>query len=118
MTPVPQHAAAKSVPQAATPFEIPMLVDGAWRRASETYEVRDPYRNEVVALAPRSTPADLDAALTSAVKAKAVAAAMPAYERAALLRRVSVLLLERAPRIAEIMARETGKAVKDAKAEV
>jgi len=118
MTPVSQHAAAKSVPQSATPFEIPMLVDGAWRRASETYEVRDPYRGDLVAYAPRSTQSDLDAALASAVRAKAVAAAMPAYERAALLRRVGALLVERAPRIAEIMARETGKAIKDATAEV
>lgn len=97
---------------------IPMLVGGAWRSASETYEVRDPYRGEVVAHAPRSTLTDLDAALDAAVAAKAKAAATPAYERAALLRRAGKLLVERADQIAEIMARETGKAIKDAKAEI
>ena len=85
---------------------------------SETYEVRDPYRNTVVSHAPRSSQADLDDALNAAVAAKAKAAAMPAYERAALLRRAAKLLVERADTIAEIMARETGKAVKDAKAEI
>jgi acyl-CoA reductase-like NAD-dependent aldehyde dehydrogenase len=43
---------------------------------------------------------------------------MPAYERAALLRRVAELSVERAEEIAEVMTRETGKAIKDARAEV
>jgi acyl-CoA reductase-like NAD-dependent aldehyde dehydrogenase len=102
----------------AEPAEIPMLIGGVWRSAAETYEVRDPYRNEVFELAPRSSLADLDDALKAAVAAKAKAAATPAYERAALLRRAGKLLVERADMIAEIMARETGKAVKDAKAEI
>jgi acyl-CoA reductase-like NAD-dependent aldehyde dehydrogenase len=100
------------------PAEIPMLIGGQWRAASETYEVRDPYRNKIVSHAPRSSQADLDDALNAAVAAKAKAAAVPAYERAALLRRAVKLLVERADSIAEIMARETGKAVKDAKAEI
>jgi len=110
-------SAAKLKP-GADPAEIPMLIGGEWRAASETYEVRDPYRNTVVSHAPRSLLADLDDALDAAVAAKAKAAATPAYERAALLRRAATLLVQRADRIAEIMARETGKAVKDAKAEI
>jgi acyl-CoA reductase-like NAD-dependent aldehyde dehydrogenase len=102
----------------AAPTEIPMLIGGAWRAASEPYEVRDPYRGTVVAHAPRSSTGDLDDALDAAVAAKAKAAATPAYERAALLRRAATLLVERADRIAEIMTRETGKAIKDAKAEI
>ena len=39
---------------AAAAAEIPMLIGGEWRAASETYEVRDPYRNTVVSHAPRS----------------------------------------------------------------
>jgi acyl-CoA reductase-like NAD-dependent aldehyde dehydrogenase len=104
---------------AAAPIEqIPMLIGGEWRAAAETYEVRDPYRGGVYEIAPRSTLADLDAALEAAVAAKAKAAATPAYERATLLRRAGVLLVERADAIAEVMARETGKAIKDAKAEI
>ena len=101
-----------------SPTEIPMLIDGAWRGARDTYEVRDPYRGTVVSHAPQSSQADLDDALNAAVAAKAKAAATPAYERAALLRRAGTLLVERADAIAEVMARETGKAVKDAKAEI
>jgi acyl-CoA reductase-like NAD-dependent aldehyde dehydrogenase len=103
---------------AAAAAEIPMLIGGEWRAASETYEVRDPYRGSVVSHAPRSSMADLDDALNAAVKAKAKAAAQPAYERATLLRRAAKLLIERADSIAAIMTRETGKAIKDAKAEI
>jgi acyl-CoA reductase-like NAD-dependent aldehyde dehydrogenase len=97
---------------------IPMLINGAWVEASETDAVRDPYRGTVVSLQPRSTRADLDRALNAAVAAAPVVAAMPGYRRADLLRRVSALLLERSGHIAEIMSRETGKAIKDARAEV
>ena len=102
----------------ASPTDIPMLIGGQWRKAAESYQVRDPYRNETVAHAPRSSLADLNDALDAAVGAKASAAATPAYERAALLRRAATLLVARADRIAEVMARETGKAIKDAKAEI
>ncbi len=115
MSPV---SAIKSPAAEASPTLIPMLIGGEWRAASETYEVRDPYRGSLVALAPRSSLAELDAALTAATAAKAKAAATPAYERAALLRRAGKLLVERADSIAEIMARETGKAIKDAKGEI
>ena len=29
-------------------MQIPMMIDGQWRRPAETYAVRDPYRGEVV----------------------------------------------------------------------
>jgi acyl-CoA reductase-like NAD-dependent aldehyde dehydrogenase len=104
--------------QGASPTHIPMLIGGEWRAAIETYAVRDPYHNTTIAHAPSSSLTDLDDALAAAVGAKAKAAATPGFERAALLRRAAILLVERADRIAEIMARETGKAIKDAKAEI
>src|SRR5262249_50685579 len=58
-------------------------------RRRKDYEVRDPYRGEMVARAPESSLEDLD-------DARRAAAAMPAYERAAILRKVAQLLVERA----------------------
>ncbi len=110
---MPQAAQAPST----TPV-IPMLINGEWVAPTRRYDVFDPYRGTVVWQAPNSTMAELDRALAAAVAAKSVIAKMPAYERAALLRRVGVLLAERADAIAEVMARETGKALKDARAEV
>jgi acyl-CoA reductase-like NAD-dependent aldehyde dehydrogenase len=97
---------------------IPMLIDGAWVEPERTYDVVDPYRKEPVWLAPNSTKAELEKAVAAAVAAKSTIAAMPGYERAALLRRVAALLRERTDAVAEVMARETGKAIRDARAEV
>ncbi len=105
-------------PSEVSQTEVPMLIGGQWRQAAETFDVADPYRGDVVVQAPESSLTDLNDALDAAVAAKSVIAAMPAYERAALLRRVNVLLLERADAIAEIMTRESGKAIKDSRAEI
>jgi acyl-CoA reductase-like NAD-dependent aldehyde dehydrogenase len=97
---------------------VKMLIGGEWRAGEKTYEVRDPYRGEVIARAPESSLGDLDDALAAASAAKAKAAAMPGFERAALLRKAAQLLVERAEEIAQVMSRETGKAIGDARAEV
>jgi acyl-CoA reductase-like NAD-dependent aldehyde dehydrogenase len=99
-------------------MQVKMLIGGQWRAGQAEFEDVDPYRHEVVARVAESTLEDLNDALNAAVAARPTIAAMPAYDRAALLRRVGHLLVERADRIAEIMARETGKAIKDAKTEV
>ncbi len=110
-------AVPEKVPKAAV-ATVRMLIGGEWREGANTYEVRDPYRGEVIARAPESSLQDLDDALAAASAAKAKAAAMPGYERAAILRKVAQLTLERADEIAQIMSRETGKAITDARAEV
>jgi acyl-CoA reductase-like NAD-dependent aldehyde dehydrogenase len=71
-----------------------------------------------VALAPESTAAEVAAAVAAAVAAKPAMAALPGYERAAILRRAGALIAERAEAIATLMAREIGKAIRDARAEV
>jgi acyl-CoA reductase-like NAD-dependent aldehyde dehydrogenase len=95
-----------------------MLIDGEWIKASSTMDVNDPYSGVIISRQPVSTIADLGLALDAARRAVPVMAAMPGYERAALLRRVSALLVQRADKIAEVMSWETGKAIKDARGEV
>ena len=46
--------------------EYQVLIGGEWRTPAATYEVRDPYRNTVVAHAPHSTLTDLNDALDAA----------------------------------------------------
>lgn len=100
------------------PVDIPMLIDGAWVHGGESFDSIDPYRGDVVSRAPVSSAADVDAAIEAARRAAPLVAAMPAAERARILRRVGELIAERFDEIGIIMARETGKAVKDAKGEV
>lgn len=99
-------------------IDVPMLIDGEWIEGAKNFERRDPYRGHVVSRAPQSTQSEVGAAIGAARRAAPVAAAMPAYDRAALLRGVGELIVERFEEIGIIMAREAGKAVKDAKAEV
>jgi acyl-CoA reductase-like NAD-dependent aldehyde dehydrogenase len=105
------------MPESSAP-RLRMLIGGEWRAGAGDRAIRDPFRGDVVAYAPESSLEDLDHALAAATAAKPKVAAMPGYQRAALLRKVGALLVERADAIAEVMSRETGKAIKDARAEV
>jgi acyl-CoA reductase-like NAD-dependent aldehyde dehydrogenase len=100
------------------PAVLPMLIGGMWIEPAERDAVRSPFDGRIVNYQPRSAASHLDAALDAAVQARPLIGRMPGYERAALLRRVSALLVERADVIAEVMSRETGKAIKDARGEV
>jgi acyl-CoA reductase-like NAD-dependent aldehyde dehydrogenase len=95
-----------------------MLIDGQWREAAAYRPVVDPYRRTVIGEAPESSQEDLEAALSAAVRAKADVARTPAHERAALLRRLAALVVERAEAVSQLMVRETGKPIKDARIEV
>jgi len=94
------------------------LIGGKWIDSTHTVEIRDPYRGEVVGTAPVSSREDLDAALNAAVAARDKAAAMPGYERAALLRRIAGLIERDVASLAQLMTRETGKAIKDSEGEI
>jgi acyl-CoA reductase-like NAD-dependent aldehyde dehydrogenase len=99
-------------------FNVQMLIGAEWRSAATQTEIRDPYRGDLVAVSPESTGADVQDAVAAALAKKAAAAATPAYKRAALLHKVAALMRTHTEELAEIMARETGKAIKDGRAEV
>lgn len=100
------------------PVTARALAGGRWRDADRSVEIRDPYRGEVVGHVPVCTRDDLDAALDAAVAAKEQAAALPGFERAALLRRIAALVERDVAALAELMTREIGKAIRDAEAEI
>ena len=92
---------------------IRMTIGGQWRDGLDFQEVRDPYRGTVVAHAPISSTQDCNDALDAARKASRHMAAMPGYERAALLRRAADCIAERVDDIAHAMSLESGKALRD-----
>jgi acyl-CoA reductase-like NAD-dependent aldehyde dehydrogenase len=94
------------------------LIGGRWREPERRVAIRDPYRDEVVGHAPLSSLAEVAEAVAAAVEARAQAAALPAYERAGLLRRAAALIERDIRGLAELLTRETGKAIKDSEAEV
>ncbi|MBI1397004.1 MAG: aldehyde dehydrogenase family protein [Betaproteobacteria bacterium] len=107
-----------TAPDSFSPVQARNLFDGAWQDPARTADVVDPYRGTTVGTAPVSTPGDVARAIATAVEARAAAAAMPGYERAALLRRIAGLIERDVHALALLMARETGKAIRDAEAEV
>lgn len=100
------------------PVRVPMRIGSEWRFGQNEHEVRDPYRGTLVATAPSSTAADLDDALEAAQRGKPVAARLAGHERAEILHKSGAILAQRAEEVAEIMSRETGKALKDCRAEI
>ncbi len=94
------------------------LVGGTWSVLERTAEIRDPYRGEVVGTAPLSSPAEVDIAVGAAADARQRAAAIPPYERAALLRRAAAFVERDMGDLAELLTRETGKAINDSGAEI
>lgn len=100
------------------PTRLTHYIGGEAVAGDAHFESRDPYRGDVVCTAPTGGAADVDAAVKAARAAASEVAAMPAYERAAILRRTANLVVASAGEIGEIMARETGKALVDAEGEV
>lgn len=97
-----------------------LFIDGEWRGGIEgkTIAVIDPATDERIGSVAHATRADLDAALVAVERGFKVWAATSAFERSKIMRKAAELLRERAGRIAEIMTREQGKPLDQAKGEV
>lgn len=97
-----------------------MYIGGRWQAAADgaVREVSDPATEEVIGWIPMATQADLEAGLAAAQAAFAQWRHTSPWERAALLRRTAVLVRERTPIIAELMSRETGKPLAQARGEL
>ncbi|SFW14842.1 malonate-semialdehyde dehydrogenase (acetylating) / methylmalonate-semialdehyde dehydrogenase [Pseudomonas sp. NFACC19-2] len=102
------------------PRTLPQLIDGQWQtsQARELIEVTDPATQEVIALAPKATAEEIEAAVASAQKAFLAWREVPVSERARLTLRYQHLLKEHHDELAEILAAETGKTFADAKGDV
>ena len=92
------------------------LIDGAWVDAAGggRWDVIDPASEEVVASVPFGGAADVDRAIAAAHRALPGWRAMSAYQRGAVLVRAAALLRERAPRLARVTVRESGKPLAEA----
>lgn len=97
-----------------------LLIDGEWKPAADnaTLEVFSPVSEECIGTVPAAGDADIAAALDSAAKGFRAWSAVPAWNRAAVLRRTADLLRERTEDAARVMSTETGKPLAEARAEI
>src|SRR5436305_3311410 len=97
-----------------------LYIGGAWRPASDSrrIEVTDPATGEVIASVASATVQDGIAAVDAAAAAFRPWAAKPPRERAEILRKTFDLMIRDREKLAELMVRENGKPLAEARAEV
>jgi acyl-CoA reductase-like NAD-dependent aldehyde dehydrogenase len=95
-------------------------VGGEWIDAAggETFESRSPANGELIGTFPRSSAEDVDRAVDAAKEAFERWRLMPAPRRGELLFRFAHLLAERKEELAQLMAREMGKVLAEARGDV
>jgi len=94
------------------------LIGGEWTGSPE-FERRNPARpGEVAVLAPSSSAADVDAAVSAAVDAQPGWAALPAPARGAVLMDAADILRSRHDEVARDLVAEEGKTLAEARGEV
>ena len=91
-----------------------LLLDGAWVPGpEELLEVRDPRTDELVSRVPVCGASEVEAALAGAAKAAPGWARTSPADRAAALKAAGRALRDRAAELADLQARESGKAAGD-----
>ncbi len=100
------------------PKTYPFYCAGEWRTSDQPLEVRNPWNDEIVGVTSFATDKDLEDAIVAAEEAFEIMRVMPAYERAAALDRLADMLEERGEEVAELIAREAAKPLRDARTEV
>jgi succinate-semialdehyde dehydrogenase/glutarate-semialdehyde dehydrogenase len=95
-----------------------LYIDGQWVDGSGTLDVLDPSDGSVIAKVATSSDEQNMAALAAADKAAADWAKVAPRVRAEILRKAFEIMTAEADQIAELISRENGKALPDAKGEV
>ncbi|SOE93237.1 succinate-semialdehyde dehydrogenase / glutarate-semialdehyde dehydrogenase [Burkholderia sp. D7] len=93
-------------------------INGAWHKSAETYAVRNPATGEVIADVAKAGAEQTLQAIRAAEIAFPVWRALTAKERGARVRRWGELMLEHRDALAELLTREQGKPLAEAKGEV
>src|SRR5215212_283266 len=99
------------------PLELSPIVGGKPVATGETYEVRSPYDDALVAVVHRAGPAEIEAAIAGAVRAFQVTRKLPAWRRAEVLSRVAEAIDAGREDFARTIALEAGKPIKTARLE-
>ncbi|QCP51876.1 aldehyde dehydrogenase [Trinickia violacea] len=95
-------------------------IDGAFEDASEHFDSVNPATGEVWARMPAASAADVDRAVRAAHRALTdpAWAGLTASARGKLLYRLAELVAEHAPRLAELETQDTGKIIRETRAQI
>jgi len=98
--------------------DVASLIGAQWRSTPSRFAVTNPATGEVLAQVPDMTADDARDAVAAAEKAGRTWRAVPAKARSAMLRRWFDLIMANADTLAELMTREQGKPLTEARGEV
>ena len=99
------------------PLELSPVIGGKEVATGETYEVRSPYDDELVAVVHRGGPREIEAAIAGAVRAFETTRKLPSWRRAEILARISDAITVTKDDFARTIALEAGKPLKAARVE-
>ena len=97
---------------------VPIYLAGEFVRAGTPLEVRDPATGNLVATTWQAGPEELERATAAAVEAFASTRRLASFERRDALAHVAARIDQDADELAELLSRESGKPIRDAKGEV
>jgi glyceraldehyde-3-phosphate dehydrogenase (NADP+) len=100
-----------------SPLELNPFIGGMPVPTSDTYEVRSPYDDELVAVIHRAGPAEIESAIAAAVRAFDTTRKLPSWQRAEILGRVADGIDAQREQFARTIALEAGKPIKTARVE-
>ena len=95
-----------------------LYIDGKWVKGSSTVPVRDPSDDSIIAEIQIATEKECDAAVDAAHRAFPEWAKTAPRFRAEILRKAFEIMVAEADSLAEIVSRENGKVLSDAKGEI
>jgi acyl-CoA reductase-like NAD-dependent aldehyde dehydrogenase len=97
---------------------VPIYLAGEFVEAGRPLEVRNPATGDVVATTFQAGPAELERATAAAVEAFEATKRLASYERRDALAHVAACIERDAEELATLLTTESGKAIRDARAEV
>ena len=100
--------------------DLALFVGGSWRlgEGRDAHVVVNPATGDAIGEVPLATAADLDEALAASAAAWPLWRDTPAEARAAILHKAAALIRERTEAIAQLLTREQGKPLVEARGEV
>jgi succinate-semialdehyde dehydrogenase/glutarate-semialdehyde dehydrogenase len=101
-----------------TTLKTDLFIDGKWHKGSGRLPVYDPSDGSVIAEVATSNNEIHDLAIDAAERAAKPFAALPPRQRAEMLRRAYELMIEEIDYLAQLVTRENGKVLSDARGEV
>ena len=97
---------------------VPIYLAGEFVNAGTPLDVRDPATGELVATTWQAGPEELERATAAAVEAFSQTRRLASFERRDALAHVAERISQDADELAELLSRESGKPIRDAKVEV